>query len=632
MKALTCAKANSASKLKWTLSALCYWHSAIGVVLLLWGMLHGAVAAESTAHSDELHMIEIERVNLFELRSSEAPSSHTLPARFTRKPRDLKSYRIVAEFTVADVSKANLWAVYLLSMNDGGQININGTTVGLVETASLKTAVRHVRPFVFLIPPSVLRSGRNTLDIEWSSNDTFMQVAKIFVGPESVVRKDFERRYFWQNTMAQVGFDFSLVNAAILFGIFAMRRREVKYFLMGTTALSWALVCVAYFLPPVPAPWFPIWCLVRIIGIALVTNCIWIFLMLEVNPKNRWFPKLCVLVGSVGPLQYIVNFAFTNETVSLQFEDIWGFSTVGLGIYPLWSLVRSLYQRWQWRNAVFLIATTAGLAAGLADMIMANTGSGVFGGLGYMAQIVSPLWYTAIGSILVNDFAHSVVEQNSLNKLMASKLTQQQAQLSELHERSLVREREASVLKERERIMQDIHDGLGSQLISSLVLSERGNLSAEQTSLLLRECIDDLRLAIDSMSGDHDNFCVLAGNLRFRMEPRLRAVGIALQWDVSALSDDLNIPTSKTLSLLRILQEAITNALKHAQASRILVTISSDHSSLVVRVEDNGVGFDPTLIRSGKGLPGLKKRAQQMGGHWNLQSKSGTSIEVTIAL
>ena len=69
--------------------------------------------------------------------------------------------------------------------------------------------------------------------------------------------------------------------------------------------------------------------------------------------------------------------------------------------------------------------------------------------------------------------------------------------------------------------MADMHDGIGGQLISKLSLVENGEASKEQVAAALRECIDDLRLAIDSLEPAGDDLLPVLGNLRYRLEPRL---------------------------------------------------------------------------------------------------------------
>jgi signal transduction histidine kinase len=305
---------------------------------------------------------------------------------------------------------------------------------------------------------------------------------------------------------------------------------------------------------------------------------------------------------------------------------------VALGLYPLSRLAWSLVRHWDWRRGVYLLASAAGMLAGGADLAMSATGTGMFGSIGYSAQATSPLWFTAMVGVLVKDFANFLVGQQRQNELMAGKLAEQQLTLQRLHELDQQRERERAALQERQRIMQDIHDGLGSQLVSSLALSERGALDSRQTSALLRECIDDLRLAIDSLAGTDDSFAIMAGNLRFRMEPRLRAAGITLKWDSAALGDSAIVPAGHTLTLLRILQEGLSNALKHARATEIVVTIGTNDHGLDIAVRDNGVGFDAHHVRMGKGICGMEKRARGIGAVLEIDGTQGTTVQVSLPL
>jgi hypothetical protein len=134
-------------------------------------------------------------------------------------------------------------------------------------------------------------------------------------------------------------------------------------------------------------------------------------------------------------------------------------------------------------------------------------------------------------------------------------------------------EREHAVNEERLRIMQDLHDGVGSQLLSALMMVQDGNASREQTVLLLQECMDDMRLVIDTLAPDEPDLLPVLGNFRFRMEARYRAVGLDFLWINHALPDTLTLAPHAGLQLLRVLQEALANVLRHAQARRVKVEV-----------------------------------------------------------
>ena len=152
---------------------------------------------------------------------------------------------------------------------------------------------------------------------------------------------------------------------------------------------------------------------------------------------------------------------------------------------------------------------------------------------------------------------------------LESRVREREQLLKRNFERLRESERVKVEAQERQRIMQDMHDGLGSQLMSSLMLVERGAVSNDQFAQILRESIDDMRLAIDALAADDADLAAALGNLRFRMEPRLRAAGMELTWDARRLPEELGLHPDVVLPILRIVQEALTNALKHSRARAV---------------------------------------------------------------
>jgi signal transduction histidine kinase len=581
------------------------------------------------ATTGEQHVVTINTAKLIDLSNPSAPLQLGLPTQQIRSPRTFKHFRLEADFALPKTQVSPRWSLYFLSMYDGGRVSINGVAIGDVPTSTAQMTVRHVRPYMFHIPLHLLRNGSNQLTVEWSSSETLTLVSRIFVGPSEVVRPKYEHRLFWQNTMAQAAFVYALVIAVILLGIYSMRKHHRNYLLMGLGAIGWAIVCLGYFLPSIPTLLFPYWRVIHLGAIATLTSCSWIFLIRESRPDNLWFPKLCKMWAMLGPSVYLANVLITGMSFFRAFEGFWLVTSLALGLYPMYCLARTLLTKWLWRRAIFLLATAAGVSLGIADAVLLSTGNSVFGGMGYTVQAVSVVWFTSLAAVLVVDFVNSIAAQDGQKKQLSLKLTEQENQLSVLHHAIQLHEREQATLQERQRIMQDIHDGLGSQLITSLAMSERGALSREQTNLLLRECIDDLRLAIDTMSDTDDQFGMVAGNLRFRMESRLRSAGITLKWDSSGFSDSAVVPASKTLPLLRIMQESITNALKHAQATEIRVVLSSDEQGLHIQISDNGKGFDVAKVRLGKGIGGMEKRARGITAVLSITSSGiGTVIQL----
>jgi signal transduction histidine kinase len=554
-----------------------------------------------------------------------------LPTLERRSPRQLATFELSADFHVPDTKAATLWAAYFVSLYDGGRVFINGALIADVQTSSTGTTVRNVRPYHFPIPNELLRNGSNRIQVTWESRESSI-ISRMLVGPADLVLENFQRRLFWQNTMAQVAFVYALIIALIMLGIYTLRRHQISYRQLGMSAIGCAIVVFVYILPAMPAVVFPYWRFVHIIGIAMYSQGAWLFIISEIQPENRWYPNLCAFVGFLGPVVYLLNFWIQDVSFMPDFERIWGMLTAIVGLYAIYVLGRSIYRKATWRKSIFMITTLIASGLALGDILLRSSGNSVFGSLGYSTQIAAPLWLTALASVLMTDFISSLKALDNQQKKMAYELEMQQLKMTSLHETNQLRERESAALQERQRIMSDIHDGLGSQLISSLSLSERGALSKEQTSLLLRECIDDLRLAIDTMSDGENQFEVASGNLRFRLEPRLRAAGIQLSWRVTSTGAAVEIPKSATLALLRILQECITNALRHSGATRINVNLCSSTHEFVMVVDDNGCGLSLPQNHIGRGINLMRKRALAINAELTVEGDSGTKVSLVLPL
>jgi signal transduction histidine kinase len=253
-----------------------------------------------------------------------------------------------------------------------------------------------------------------------------------------------------------------------------------------------------------------------------------------------------------------------------------------------------------------------------------------------LLPLMAALWFVAVCFFLVSDFTGSLRAQRQYTARLAQELADQKQELSRLHalERSTHIAKAAAV--ERSRIMQDMHDGLGSQLVSSLAMARAGELSSTQTYELLRSCIDDLRLAIDTSQYDEDSLPLAMGNLRFRMQPRLKAAGITLHWKTQTLSNPLALGPQLQLPVLRIIQECLTNALKHANAQTITLEATNTDTQFMLTIQDDGGGFDVQAAKeqaSGKGLNGLEKRARVLGGTLRVESSpQGTRVELQVPL
>jgi signal transduction histidine kinase len=254
-------------------------------------------------------------------------------------------------------------------------------------------------------------------------------------------------------------------------------------------------------------------------------------------------------------------------------------------------------------------------------------------GLDWTVVQLVPAFLVMTG-ILVQRLGHALVESERLNAELDQRVRDKQAELEANFERLRQLTRDAAVVEERQRIMSDMHDGIGAQLISALSLAEQGDASSREVAAALRECIDDLRLTIDSLEPTDNDLLPALGNFRYRLEGRLKALGVQLDWQAHELPPLANLTPRTVLHVLRILQEAFTNVLKHARASRIRVETGTlpERRQAFIRVSDDGEGF-ANGKRPGRGLGNMQRRAAAAGGELSVTpTGQGTTVELRLAV
>jgi signal transduction histidine kinase len=219
--------------------------------------------------------------------------------------------------------------------------------------------------------------------------------------------------------------------------------------------------------------------------------------------------------------------------------------------------------------------------------------------------------------------------------VLEQRVEEKATELKRNYEQLVEARRNEALALERTRIMSEMHDGIGSQLTMALSLVRQLDLEHHperagedgRVAIVLRESIEDLQLIIDSLEPVENDLLTVLGTLRYRLQDRLGKGGIDLQWNVVDLPPLPMLTPHSVLSILRIVQEAFANCLKHSGADRIAVTTGLqgepgvDETAHIVIV-DNGRGID--LSRgAGRGLENMRRRAAALGGQMKILSQAG---------
>jgi signal transduction histidine kinase len=242
------------------------------------------------------------------------------------------------------------------------------------------------------------------------------------------------------------------------------------------------------------------------------------------------------------------------------------------------------------------------------------------------------------GWLLLLRFVQTLNAAELLNIDLEALVQERTSALQAQFERVRELERRQAIADERERLMRDMHDGVGGHLVSMLAMIEAGAGAPErrpsELATAVRDALDDMRLMIDSLEPVDDDLNAVLAMFHDRLAPRLRAAGVTLHWDVELLPQVRGLTPARVLHVLRILQEAVTNAVRHGRCKTLWLTAA--HEACVVRLalRDDGCGFDAQVPAEGRGLKNMRRRAELAGGVISVASAParGTDVELTLAI
>lgn len=223
------------------------------------------------------------------------------------------------------------------------------------------------------------------------------------------------------------------------------------------------------------------------------------------------------------------------------------------------------------------------------------------------------------------------------------KLKNRQLQKENQLKDALIRiETQNRLQEQRLRISRDLHDNIGAQLsfiISSLdnlkygfqlpeKLSTKLKLISEFTTTTIYELRDTIwamnkhDISLEDLQSRISNFIEKA-NATSEM------VTFSFDWGAS-LPKGIRFSSVDGMNIYRIVQEAMNNALKYANASQIAIKFLSDNHGLIISISDDGKGFDPKTVKNGNGLHNMHKRAQEMGAEISIEPILGSGTSVII--
>jgi signal transduction histidine kinase len=585
-----------------------------------------AAAAPLSIHKLEWSFVAPDPAAAVEPGATQSRTTFDLPLHWsTDAGAPLRHVSLRLTFALAAVP-AETWAVFLPHLTEGGNFRVNGHFIGAVSRESEGRHVAWRRPQLLAIDPSLLLAGDNDLVIETSYGPGAHALSTVEVGALSGLWNAYAVQFFLAYLSAWAGATMALLTALVFGALWWQRREEISR-LLALTAGAWLAYSGAWLVEIMPVEFrLPVQLLGMGAMAAFSAMLAVTFLRLSELSRRRelW---LIGLYAALGPLASLATSMRADPYLEMSWRP-------GLIVVIAIATGVGVYRRTQGQPAPHPLVLVAAVILLIADLLDFGSMIGRDGLDGIPAMnFAAPLVLAALATPLVGGFIKMMHEAQMARAELETRVREREQLLKRNFERLRESERIKVEAQERQRIMQDMHDGLGSQLLSSLMLVERGAVSNDQFAQILRESIDDMRLAIDALAAEHVDLAAALGNLRFRMEPRMRAAGMELTWDARRLPEELGLHPDVVLPILRIVQEALTNALKHSRARAVRVTLATegtgDTQALDIRIADNGRGVAEERV-GGRGLLNMRNRAQKIGAQLKLETAPnvGTTVHL----
>jgi two-component system, NarL family, sensor histidine kinase UhpB len=532
------------------------------------------------------------------------------------------------QFTLPEIPEDGLAIVPALG-SDNYRMYINGSLLfGEGQMVLPHISYHGTIRATFRIPPMMLKPGRN--DVEFilvrDAGTPFFSVGPPTIGDYATIKRAFSWRQFSLNTYLAMSQAIGFAAAMLALVLWIRSDRNPAIFWMALLCAAWALRIqhhrITYGFVSGEFRIVLLYVYVNLIPVALLN-----FAHHWTGHPSRWITRLSlggyVVISFVAAI--IIEFGLLNkidtaDRVSMAFLLLVTLSTIGLLVVHY--VKRDEHRHWE--VATFILCAT---------LICHDAASTLFD-LTYGDHVKRALPILLLGFI-APFFAGNVRlfrSMSEFNNLLSQQLAQRTADLQLAHAREKNLVREQAYGQERQRIMRDMHDGLGSQLMSMLLSARRGKLGPQRMAEGIQSVVDEMRLMIDSMDSVGESLSVALTTFHERVQSRVEAAGFALNWTDQSGGIFPEYGPRDVLQIFRILQEAVNNALKHgASPIDLLITQYPDPAFPIrITVTDCGTGMAVKRGR-GRGLSNMKARAEAIAARFSLiSSSSGLSVQLEL--
>ena len=528
-------------------------------------------------------------------------------------------------------------AIYIPVIQMRAEIYLNGVLLEKSQsTASMENRVdplaRDVyRPLYASFSNQLIKDGKNLLQIRvHTSKPGRGLIGPVYFDSDARLSPYFNNRITARITMVQLISASMLTIAIFMSVLWWLRKQDSIYGWFALLVYIWTLrnlLLLGYETPFGAA--VEDWITLISLGWFLTFMVICTHRYMDIRPfRIETTVFILTVTGSVA-----LAIAFAWDLYPITVHRIWSTYALLLGTYALTQLALEYRHRDDLRNPFVPASGLSILLLGFHDWLL------IMGLIprdnGLIMHFSAPVTLITFASLLLERFTGVLRQAESLNLQLESRVAEKHRELEDNFKKLRQMENQQILAEERERFMKEMHDGVGGHLISMLSMMRAGENDTQKITRAIEAALSDLRIMIDSLDPNEHDIPALLGAMRSRLEPQLASSGIKFHWQVSEIPPLPDFGPRKALQVMRIIQEAITNIINHAEATLIRIharieTEAEKKQRAVIDIIDNGKGFSDKAKR-GHGLNNMEQRASSINASLNIFPENpGTRIRLSL--
>lgn len=517
--------------------------------------------------------------------------------------------------------------VYIPSINRRLALTFGGETFYNFESSSFWTGPWISSSVFVRLPRRTMVVGHNelTLTVETGPYVIPAYVSEVYLGPEARLASFYKLRSAVDSQFKIMSFAaHALLGFGLIFAYFFRPNDSLFSWLAVVNAVS-LIASVALFTGFHPAMQY-----VFPVVATLSTAASPLFIGLAFCVVNKPPPRLLKIAAVLVPL-LLLPLALMPSMLARIILSMCAAGTMIVGFVGAAGILCWGAFRLKSVDAAFLLPPVLLMAwFSIHDVFVTVTAPDH--GFNLLFAYPRPLMLVFVTAVLMHRMGMSLDQLDRANETLALRLAEREAELAVMHGEEKVKTARLVRGQERQRLTHDLHDGISGHLVSIIALSERAGIGAKPIEQAAREALDDLRVVIYSLDlGDKELPLALA-NFRERLAPQLQRLGIELDWSTANLPEVSGVTPGNALAILRIVQEAITNAVKHGPARKITVRGGmGPDGGVAITVANDGNGLADHNGLNGRGLPNMRRRAQKLQGRLTIETNS-EGVKVALLL